>query len=46
MKKLSELILSEINSISDDISFKEIDIQKTNENIEGDIIWKTKTKKK
>ena len=37
MKKLSELILSEINSISDDISFKEIDIQKTNENIEGDI---------
>ena len=37
MEKLYNIILTEINCISSDILFNETDIQKTNENIEGDI---------
>ena len=37
MEKLYNIILTEINCISNDILFNETDIQKTNENIEGDI---------
>ena len=37
MEKLYNIILTEINCISNDILFNETDIQKTNENIDGDI---------